>query len=73
MKQYSDAVMNLMMEKLNRKTTDLSNEKGRTIYISYGEISGRVRKISIEEKKILHDNGFSAATDFFNNRSPAFQ
>ena len=57
MKQYSSAVMNLMMEKLNRKTTDLSNEKGRTIYISYGEISGRVRKISSEEKKVLHDNG----------------
>ena len=51
MKQYSSAVMNLMMEKLNRKTADLSNEKGRTIYISYGEISGRVRRISAEGKK----------------------
>jgi NTE family protein len=71
MKQYSDAVMNLMMEKLNRKTPDLSNEKGRTIYISYGDISGRVRKISMEEKKILHDNGFLAATEFFNKLSLA--
>jgi NTE family protein len=72
MKQYSSAVMNLMMEKLNRKTPDLSNEKGRTIYISYGEISGRVRNISPEEKKLLHDNGFSAATEFFNRLPSSF-
>jgi NTE family protein len=69
MKEYSSAVMNLMMEKLNRQTPDLSNERGRTIYISYGDISGRVRKISDEEKKILHDNGYSAATEFFNKLS----
>ena len=69
MKEYSSAVMNLMMEKLNRQTPDLSNERGRTIYISYGDISGRVRKISDEEKKILHDNGYSAATEFFNKAS----
>ena len=69
MKDYSSAVMNLMMEKLNRQTPDLSNERGRTIYISYGDISGRVRKISDEEKKILHDNGYSAATEFFNKLS----
>jgi NTE family protein len=72
MKQYSDAVMNLMMEKLNRNTPDLSNEKGRTIYISYGEISGRLRNISSEEKKILHDNGVSAATEFFKGLSSSF-
>ncbi len=67
MKQYANAVMNLMMEKLNRQTPDLGNEKGRTIYISYGDISARVRKISDKERKILHDNGYSAATGFFNN------
>jgi hypothetical protein len=60
-----------MMEKLNRNTADLSNEKGRTIYISYGEISGRPRKISAKEKKILHDNGVAAATDFFTSLSPS--
>jgi len=69
MKQYTSAVINLMMENLNRKTPDLSNEKGRTIYISYGEISGRVRKMSLEDKKILHDNGVVAATEFFNELS----
>ncbi len=66
MKEYTSAVMNLMMEKLNRNSADLSNEKGRTIYISYGEFSGRVRKISQEEKRILHGNGVAAANQFFN-------
>jgi NTE family protein len=66
MRQYTSAVMNLVMENINRKTSDLSNEKGRTIYISYGDISGRVRKISTEERKMLHDNGVIAATKFFN-------
>jgi NTE family protein len=69
MKQYTSAVMNLVMEKLNRQTPDLSNEKGRTIYISYGEISGRVREISLKEKKLLHDNGVAAANKFFNELS----
>jgi len=73
MKQYSGAVMNLMMERLNRKIPDLNNEKGRTIYISYGNISARVRRISVEEKKFLHDNGFAAATEFFNKLSTVYQ
>ncbi len=72
MKEYTSAVMNLMMEKLSRNSADLSNEKGRTIYISYGEISGRPRKISLEEKKILHDNGFAAATQFFNSTTSIY-
>ncbi len=66
MKQYTSAVINLTMETINRETPDLRNEKGRTIYISYEEISARVRKISPEDKKILHDNGVAAATKFFN-------
>ena len=66
MKQYTHAVMNLVMENVNRKTPDLGNEKGRTIYISYGDISARVRKISPAQKKMLHDKGVMAATKFFN-------
>ena len=72
MKQYISAVINLTMEKINRETPDLRNEKGRTIYISYEEISARVRKISPEEKKILYDNGVAAATKFFNEHTSAF-
>ena len=66
MKQYTSAVLNLVMENIYRKTPDLSNEKGRTIYISYGDISARVRKIPIEQRKMLHDNGVMATTKFFN-------
>ncbi|MEO6814168.1 MAG: patatin-like phospholipase family protein [Ginsengibacter sp.] len=69
MKQYSSAVMNLMMESINRKSADLANEKGRTIYISYGDISGRPRKISLKEKKLLQDNGVIAANKFFSQPS----
>lgn len=65
MKQYTRAVMNLIMENINRRSYDLSNEKGRTIYISYGDISARVRKISTAEKKVLHDKGVTAALKFF--------
>ncbi|MGN6531705.1 MAG: patatin-like phospholipase family protein [Ginsengibacter sp.] len=68
MKQYSSAVMNLMMETLNRRSPDLANEKGRTIYISYAGISGRPRKVSIKEKDILYTNGKVAANDFFNKK-----
>ncbi|MFS8082392.1 MAG: patatin-like phospholipase family protein [Ginsengibacter sp.] len=68
MKEYTSAVMNLMMEGLNRKSYHLKNEMGRTIYISYGDISGRPRKMSTAEKKILHDNGVKAAIDFFENK-----
>ncbi len=65
MKKYTSAVMNLMMETMNRKSTDLKNEKGRTIYISYGDFSGKLRKVSLKEKKLLHDNGSIAANKFF--------
>ena len=67
MKQYSSAVMNLMMESINRKSPDLSNEKGRTIYISYGSISAKPRTVSVKERKILYEYGKEAANEFFNN------
>lgn len=71
MKQYYSAVMNLMMESVNRKSPDLSNEKGRTIYISYDDISGRPRKVSNKEKNILHNNGSFAANKFFSSSMAA--
>jgi NTE family protein len=68
MKQYSSAVINLLMESVNRRSPDLANEKGRTIYISYENISGRPRKISPAEEKTLFDNGEAAAKKFFDGR-----
>ena len=73
MKDYSSAVMNLMMEGLNRKSDHLANEKGRTIYISYGTISGRVRKVSAEEKTMLYNNGKAAAQKFFEESPTVFK
>jgi NTE family protein len=66
MKGYTSAVMNLIVESINRKTPDLSNERGRTIYISYGDISARIKKISVEMKTKLRNNGVDAANKFFN-------
>ena len=66
---YIAALMNLTMEQLSRKTQRLENEKGRTIYISHGTISGRPRKISEETKKFLFNNGRAAAEKFLNATS----
>ena len=63
---YLMAINNLLQETLGRKTHDLKNEKGRTIYISYGNIFGKPRKVSETEKKDLFENGVNAAEKFFN-------
>ena len=69
MKEYSGALMNLMMETLNRRSPELKNEQGRTIYISYGNIGGKPRKVSPEEKKELFNNGLAAA---YNSKYPGY-
>jgi len=66
--QYVIALINLMTETLNRKTPGLKNETGRTIYISYNDIFGKPRKVSVTTKNILYDNGVKAAESFFNNK-----
>ena len=62
---YMNAYGNLMMEGMERKYPNLENEKGRTIYISYGDISPVVKKMSVKEKRFLYDNGVKAAEGFF--------
>ena len=64
--EYLAAFTNLMIETLNRKYPNLENEKGRTIYVSYGKISSKVRKMKPEEKQLLFDNGINAAIEFLN-------
>ncbi len=71
LKEYSSAVMNLMMESINRKTPDLANERGRTIYISYNNISGKPRAVSEKDRKNLYNNGKLAALKFFNEYGSA--
>lgn len=65
--EYVTALMNLMMEALNRKTPTLKNEMGRTIFISYENLSGRPRKINAETRRLLFNNGVQGAEAFFNN------
>lgn len=64
---YKLALINLLQETLARKTIHLKNEKDRTIHISYGNVFGKIRKVSDAEKKELFNNGVVAAEKFFNN------
>ena len=66
--QYLAAFSNLVMETLSRKYPNLENEKGRTIYVSYGNINYKVRKMKPEEKQLLFDNGVKATTSFLKTR-----
>lgn len=63
--EYFLAFSNLLMETLARKYPNMENEIGRTIYVSYGNINSRVRKIKAEEKRLLYNNGVQAALLYF--------
>jgi NTE family protein len=65
---YLSALSNLMLETLNRKYPNLENEKGRTIYISQGNIHAKIRKMMPEEKLLLYNNGAKAVGDFFDKK-----
>lgn len=62
---FISALYNLMIKSLSRKTPNLENEIGRTVYISHGKVSGKLKKRSSKTKKQLFDNGFAAAQKFF--------
>lgn len=63
--EYLAAFANLLMETLSRKYPGLENEKGRTIYVSQGNISSRVKRTKQQDKLLLYHNGIQAAKDFF--------
>ena len=63
--EYMSAFSNLLMESLSRKYPGLANEKGRTIYVSQGSISSKIRKTKEQDKLLLYENGVKAAADFF--------
>ena len=63
-KDYIHAFNNMVFETMNRKYPTLENEKKRTIYVSYGNVQSKVRKMKPEEKDLLYNNGVKAATDF---------
>lgn len=63
--EYLAAFSNLLMETLSRKYPDLENEKGRTIYVSQGNISSIIKKTKQQDKLLLYQNGVKATNDFF--------
>lgn len=63
-RDYIHAFNNLVLETLNRKYPTLENEKKRTIYVSYGSIKSKVRKMKPAEKEILYNNGVKAVVEF---------
>ena len=64
-KDYMSAFGNLMMETMERKYPNLANEKGRTIYVSYGNVSAKIKKMSYKIKRQLFDNGTKGVEEFF--------
>ncbi len=66
---YLSAFSNLLMETLNRKYPGLENERGRTIYVSQGNISSRVKRTNQQDKQQLYTNGINAANDFFKRQN----
>jgi NTE family protein len=60
---YINALYNVVIEGLNRNIP-FEQEKQRTIYISTGNISPRVRTINMSQKSILYNNGASAVKEF---------
>ena len=65
---YLAAFSNLLMETLSRKYPGLENEKGRTIYVSQGNISSIIKKTKQQDKLLLYENGVMAAEKFFLNK-----
>jgi NTE family protein len=59
---YLNAFMSLMIESANRRNS--AAEKGRTVYISTGNISPKVRKMKAAEKELLFENGRTAVAAF---------
>jgi NTE family protein len=64
---FVSAFVNLNMEGMNRRFPNLENERGRTIYVSDGNLSPRIRKLKLSERQLLYNNGRAGALLFFNN------
>ncbi len=61
---YISAFINLLMESIGRRYPNLENEKGRTIYVSQGNISAQIKKTKQQDKLLLYENGVTAAANF---------
>lgn len=61
---FVGAYANLQMEATARHYPKLQNEMGRSIYMSYGNISPRIKKMSFKNKRFLYNNGVIGAQQF---------
>ncbi len=62
---YFAAFGNLLMETMARKYPDLLNEKGRSIFVDYGKVNPKVKKVSNKNKRMLYENGKAGVIRFF--------
>lgn len=67
--EYLYAFANLLMETLSRKYAGLENERGRTIYVSQGNIFSKIKKTKQQDKILLYENGVKAAHEFLQKRN----
>ena len=65
---YMGAFTNLTMETMARKYPGLQNELGRSIYISYGNVNPKIKKMKDETKQLLYDNGVKGTLAFFDKK-----
>ena len=65
---FLTAFGNLTAETMTRKYPGLENEKGRTIYVSYGKSHARIQKMSAANKRMLYDNGVKGTVEFFDKK-----
>ena len=63
---FTHAFGTMMMRTLNHRNTE-AYERNRTIYVSDGNLSPRVRKMTDKDKDLLVDNGRKGAEEFFVN------
>ncbi len=63
-KNYVGALYNVTIEQLGR-SLPYAIESPHTIYISNGNVSPKVRHITLQQKKALYANGMNGAADFF--------
>lgn len=62
---YLSAFANILMESMARKYPELLNEMGRSIYVDYGNINPKVKKVSTKNKRLLYENGKAGVEQFF--------
>jgi len=63
-KQYFGAFYNIIIENLNRQTLTKEDWK-RTVSISDGNVSPKVRKLATEEVEVLIHNGMAGTKNYF--------